>query len=301
MGPRRARSTGKAAEIISRSFQPPDGRLFDVEVKQAHVEAGRASLPFVEAPERLDFYCFIYVLSGTLRHRVDFDELRCGPGSVLAIRPGQVHQFDLRATWRGWLALFRPEVIRGERGHDDLAVASGLNALPPYLRLEPAEQAAVEELLSRMAEDSRNVSAARELYPLLRSQLQVLLLRLKRAQARGEPVPRDPDVARRYRQFAAAVEAHFSRVHEVAWYARTLRCAERTLTRASLHGSGVPAKEFIARRVLLEAKRMLAHTSMPASDIALTLGFEEPTHFGKFFRRKAGCTPGAFRDRYRPA
>jgi AraC-like DNA-binding protein len=45
---------------------------------------------------------------------------------------------------------------------------------------------------------------------------------------------------------------------------------------------------------------MLVHTHMPASDIALAIGFDEPTHFGKLFRRKEGCTPGEFRDRYRP-
>ncbi|EJM2099973.1 helix-turn-helix domain-containing protein, partial [Escherichia coli] len=45
----------------------------------------------------------------------------------------------------------------------------------------------------------------------------------------------------------------------------------------------------------LEAKRMLAHTGLPVGTIAQTLGFEETTHFSKFFKRVADLTLGEFR------
>lgn len=55
------------------------------------------------------------------------------------------------------------------------------------------------------------------------------------------------------------------------------------------------AKAIIAARINLEAKRLLVHTSLPVGTIAEQLGFDEPTNFGKFFKREAGCTPAAFR------
>ena len=51
----------------------------------------------------------------------------------------------------------------------------------------------------------------------------------------------------------------------------------------------------IAARIVLEAKRMLAHTGLPVGTIAQTLGFEETTHFSKFFKRVADLTLGEFR------
>jgi AraC-like DNA-binding protein len=50
-----------------------------------------------------------------------------------------------------------------------------------------------------------------------------------------------------------------------------------------------------AARIVLEAKRMLAHTGLPVGTIAQTLGFEETTHFSKFFKRVADLTLGEFR------
>ncbi|NQD83303.1 AraC family transcriptional regulator [Enterobacter hormaechei] len=38
-----------------------------------------------------------------------------------------------------------------------------------------------------------------------------------------------------------------------------------------------------------------SHTGLPVGTIAQTLGFEETTHFSKFFKRVADLTPGEFR------
>jgi AraC-like DNA-binding protein len=64
-----------------------------------------------------------------------------------------------------------------------------------------------------------------------------------------------------------------------------------------VEGAGVNAKSFIASRINLEAKRLLAHTVLPIAVIGEQLGFQEPTNFVKFFKREAGCTPGQFRRR----
>ncbi|KOG90185.1 transcriptional regulator, partial [Streptomyces varsoviensis] len=68
--------------------------------------------------------------------------------------------------------------------------------------------------------------------------------------------------------FRAAVERGFATSHRVADYARTLGYSPRTLSHASLAAAGVGAKEFIDRRVVLEAKRLLAHSELPAARIA---------------------------------
>jgi AraC-like DNA-binding protein len=49
--------------------------------------------------------------------------------------------------------------------------------------------------------------------------------------------------------------------------------------------------------VLLEAKRLLAHSTASVAAVAHQLGFSEATNFVKFFRRNAGVTPKAFRQR----
>jgi AraC-like DNA-binding protein len=57
------------------------------------------------------------------------------------------------------------------------------------------------------------------------------------------------------------------------------------------------AKAFISKRINLEAKRLLVHTDFPVGVIAERLGFQEATHFSKFFKRETSCTPKEFRAR----
>lgn len=62
---------------------------------------------------------------------------------------------------------------------------------------------------------------------------------------------------------------------------------------------GVGAKEFVDRRVVLEAKRLLAHTDLAAARIAGGLGFSSATNFAKYFHQRAGQAPIAFRTTVR--
>lgn len=61
------------------------------------------------------------------------------------------------------------------------------------------------------------------------------------------------------------------------------------------------AEEFIDARVVLEAKRLLAHGEDPVARIADRLGFDDASNFVKYFALRAGTTPAAFRHRYRVA
>jgi AraC-like DNA-binding protein len=67
--------------------------------------------------------------------------------------------------------------------------------------------------------------------------------------------------------------------------------------RLSREAFGLSAKELIDARVVLEARRLLAHTSLPIATIGESLGFSEATNFGKFFLARTGERPGAFRAR----
>ena len=52
-----------------------------------------------------------------------------------------------------------------------------------------------------------------------------------------------------------------------------------------------------ARTRLAEAKRQLYYTARPVSEIAYELGFDDAAYFTRFFTRRAGISPRAFRAR----
>ena len=52
--------------------------------------------------------------------------------------------------------------------------------------------------------------------------------------------------------------------------------------------SGVTAGHLIRQRVLTEAKRALVFTGQPIHEMSYDLGFADPSHFARFFRKQTG-------------
>ncbi len=52
---------------------------------------------------------------------------------------------------------------------------------------------------------------------------------------------------------------------------------------------------WISEKTIAEAQALLAQTSKPIKEVAYQLGFQEPTHFSRFFKKQTGLTPSAFR------
>lgn len=78
-------------------------------------------------------------------------------------------------------------------------------------------------------------------------------------------------------------------------YARQLAVHVNHLNRALKETTGKTTSELIAERLTQEAVALLKHTNWNVSEIAHSLGFEEPTHFNNFFKKRTRQTPTNFR------
>lgn len=67
------------------------------------------------------------------------------------------------------------------------------------------------------------------------------------------------------------------------------------LNRALKESTGKTTSELIAERLTQEAVALLKHTNWNISEIGYSLGFEEPTHFNNFFKKRTHQTPTKFR------
>jgi AraC-like DNA-binding protein len=86
--------------------------------------------------------------------------------------------------------------------------------------------------------------------------------------------------------------------HQVRTYADLLNITPAKLNRVCARFTGKNASEFILERVILEAKRHLVFTNMSSKEIAYGLGYDDPSYFSRFFRKKTGYTPTRFRSEY---
>ncbi|MGK5730560.1 helix-turn-helix domain-containing protein [Streptomyces sp. URMC 124] len=285
-----------AGEIIELVYQAPPGTPAGVEVMPVAELRTRAPEGLLGTPQRLDFHQIIAVRSGATAHTVDFTGHWLEEGSVLWVRPGQVQQFGDPELIEGTVVLVQPGFLPS--GSPVAAVADD-PFRPVVWQPVGQDREAVFCAVGHLEADFRTgTGLPSDVHTdVLRHLLSVLVLRLAHLTAPvGSRVPAPADAFLRFR---AAVERDFATSHRVADYARALGYSSRTLSRATAAAAGVGAKEFIDRRVMLEAKRLLAHSGLPAARIAGRIGFDDAANFSKFFQHREGCSPGAFRSRMR--
>lgn len=69
------------------------------------------------------------------------------------------------------------------------------------------------------------------------------------------------------------------------------------LNSAVKNTTGKTTSRLIAERLVAEAKTLLKHTDWNVSEIGYCLGFEDPTHFNKFFKKLSSHSPSAYRSK----
>jgi len=299
------------SKIVPVSYEPPATYSLDLDVFPVLALRQRINAQHrTHTVEHIEFYLLIYVVEGQCLHMVDFESIACTQGSLLVLRPGQIQRFDLNRDWQGWMLMFRPEFLQPllqslpQRGMAvtpvaELEIFNCLETLSTHLALKGDTQKAVLESIIRMSKDTRLRSDTKTLHMLLRNQLHALLVRLYLVQADDKKTETSPPVfLKRFIAYRLMVERNFQRWHRVADYAKHLACSEKSLSRATHSVAGISAKAFLSKRISLEARRLLSHTSMPIVNIADILGFDEATNFVKFFRREADCSPGEFRQQH---
>ncbi|MEJ2009465.1 MAG: helix-turn-helix transcriptional regulator [Acidobacteriota bacterium] len=284
-------------DIRRLDYQPSGSFSLDLEIFTVSSLRHRAGAEELRSTHRYAFYLLICVTRGKCRHIVDFKPISCKPGSLIVIKPGQAHNCGYDQNWDGWMILFRPEFLGCSRTFNpDSQLDIVLEHLQEHLVLGEHKQKCVVDGILKMLEDMRMKAPQREVHALLRWQLSALLLRLSIFSGqRQEGRNVDSRAMQRFKAFQRLVETYFTKWHQVGEYAAQIGCSEKSLSRATMEATGLNAKAFIASRVNLEAKRLLAHTDLSVTSIGEDLGFSETTNFVKVFKRETGCTPLNFR------
>lgn len=255
----------------------------------------------IPVPHRHDFFEIIWVRSGSGRVRSDLRSWPVQPRTLFFTSPGQVHAWEPAGEVRGEIASFSEEFFGVNTDHPGLLTKMPFlysGPVAPILHLDPAEGRRIDELFRHLHSEAADPAPGRD--DLVRAYLTIILTLARQAFDRRAPaaapaVPADL-LARRFR---LALEENFPRLLEVGDYADLLRVSRTHLNEHLQRETGRTASEIIHERIVLEAKRLLAHTPLTASQIAYRLGFQDPSYFGRFFRRTTGQTPGEFRDRAR--
>ena len=258
-----------------------------------HIEtiAARSALHDWElAPHRhVRLHQLLLLRSGSGRLHLEGEALPLPPMSLVNVPPGAVHAFAFERGTQGWVATLADDLVEqllppaGEERH--ALARGGVFAADDALPL----------LMAQLTAEFEGTAASRAL--LLQGLSAVLLGLAARAALRAAAPARDSPGSALLRRFEAQVDRHLLEQRSVAEHARALAVSPTHLSRVVRAATGQPASHLIEARLMREARRQLAYTSLPVTTIAYTLGYTDPAYFSRVFRRVEGLSPRAFRER----
>lgn len=251
-------------------------------------------------PHRHNFNQVIFLTAGAGSHVVDFHTLKVVPPTLYFVSAGQVHFWQVAATLVGYSLHFLPELIASlpvHRGAPDiLALFHSLSYTPLHLNREQA--AFVQQIIEMAVQEFETYDDD----AVVCAYLQILFSHIQRICKSNEPAVVLSPAAELVRKYRRLVSLHFASQRSMEFYADQLSVSATHLAKCTKEITGSTAGQILRQELLLEARRLLINTDWSVEQISDELGFDDPAYFGRFFKREAGSSPGAYRkmmlDRY---
>lgn len=251
-------------------------------------------------PHRTNFYQVFWIQSGPHKHVVDFKPVNIPKNAFLFVNKAQVQSFDRSASAKGKLILFTDNFF--SKTPDDLKFLNSSilfnDFLAPAIIKLSRTSHQMMELFEKLEEEFNKPDDPYH-YDLLRNILHNFLMVAERQRRQSGFTELKRGTNLDYLVlFKELLTRHFKEVRSVARYAALINVSEKRLAQATMAILGKTPKKIIDEQVLLEVKRLLAHTSQSIKQISYQLNFEEPTNFIKYFRKHEGITPIEFREKF---
>ena len=242
-------------------------------------------------PHRHNYYTIIWSITATGKHIIDFNEYNIESYSIFFVSPDQVHQIITDPKPTGYVILFTPEFLEKNSIRNDfianLKLFKKSDETPPLQpsghmikTLKPFAEQMLDAFHNKGDMYMESIGAYLKLF-LIECNGHCSLFPGSNTQIIevGKTIVKN---------FKTIVEQNYNRSHQVKFYADSLNVTPNYLNEVIKSSINVSAKDFIQNRLILEAKRMIVFTEKSGKEIGFDLGFEDPSHFSKFFKSNTG-------------
>lgn len=243
----------------------------------------------------------ILFLPAGFRIKVDFQEVLLPVDSLLFVNPKVVIQTLSTDVAGGELIHFNRDFYCVEI-HDQEVACDGIlynNVFEiPFIELNESQSAIIRNTIQEIQAEMANEDTSTE--EMLRVLLKLIILRSTRIWKQQHQLVETEQQAdvQFLRKFSQLVERHFKTHHTVADYADMLFITPKNLSKKIGLLSKETPNDIIKNRIILESKRLLAHTELSVKEIAHSLNYEDDAYFIRFFTKSTGISPLSFRKQF---
>ncbi|SEI92673.1 AraC-type DNA-binding protein [Dyadobacter koreensis] len=244
-------------------------------------------------------YEIIWIKKGSGSFRVDTKNQEIENDIAYLVTPGQLYQFCPKGEIEGFSIAFSEEFLcSGEKEmafpfHTSRYAGS---TIFPSVRIDPDVNSELDIVVSMMLNEySKGLKFKSE---VLKSLLNVVMIYLSR---KMDFMPDKALLKGRnglLRKFMQLLNERFTSKMMVSDYASELFVTPNYLNEVVKKETGFPVRHHIQQRLILEAKRRAMSSEMNMKEVAFGLGFEDTSHFSRFFKNNCGMNFSDFRKQH---
>ncbi len=241
--------------------------------------------PQLFTPHRGEFNKLFWIEKGSGGMNIDFVHYDLEDNQLFLISQEPVYYFEDNATIKGFVILFKNEVLPQIELFLNVQIGLGLNKMEELKKVMACLLYLVNYEFG-LLDNPKRVSV---LHYYLAAIVQLLVAEHKKACDEISPA------SSLYVQFLEKILLNGNCIKTIEDYANMLHVSKETLLKDVKDFSGKTPKNIIDQYIVLEAKRRLSFDFDSIKEIAHGLGFTYNSYFNKFFKRHVGITPLEFR------
>lgn len=276
-----------------KTFDPRQimpGREFELQYKQDR------ELSNVELHHH-DFYEVYYLISGNVTYTVDSHICRVMPGDLLFIRPGVLHQVNIRKeqeVYERYVLWVTPALLQAlSTEHTNLTwMLSPENpACISQLRLHPRNQKQVLQLLENLLQEASTTAYGADVN--CRSIITQLLVKANRLATEDGNFYEAFSSSKLISQVIEYINLHYAEDLSLDALSRQFFVSKYHLSHEFNRQVGTGIHHYIQKKRLQVARELLLQGEKPTAAYALC-GFGDYAVFFRAFKSEYGCNPRTF-------
>ena len=257
---------------------------------------------FTHSPEKahqLEFYQLVFYTEGTSEQLVDFVWHKVQKNTVVYVSKGQVNAFKFNEGLQGYLILFTEDYLKEQIAK--IPKDTAIRLLTPLLfspRVHVAQIANLPAYVKLIFEEFYKPTESFNKRYIVDSLFNIIFSKVEEIKKNETDDIKDSEKLRLFLKFQEKLKKTFRRNKNAAFYAQELGVTYKHLNIVVKEVIAKTAKQYIDEFVILEAKRNLINSTIKSTELAYLMGFEEPTNFVKYFKKRTGFTPNGFKKEY---
>ncbi len=241
---------------------------------------------------RHDYYYILLIEKAKGEHEIDFVTYSLNTDRIFLLKPGQVHQLKVSKGGKGFIVQFANELTSEFNASQLQSLRTVFhNSVYDLTKSQASHLKAIFELML-----GEYTSQEEQYVEIIKSHLLTAILHLLRVVKGNRTSTSQSSFSQeKLEQLQVLMEKHIVTLKKTSDYAQLLHLSDYQLNSITKSLLGKNCSEVINEYVILEAKRYLLATTNQVSQIADTLGFDDPAYFIRFFKKHVGVTPDSFR------